>query len=101
MKKHKQFIHDYEVISSLLIGEFVILIIHQQNHPMHKKRISGFILNESRNTITLKTHNKIRNYPKNQISIEKNFQNKMLRISGSLLKGRPAERIKFELKKKW
>jgi len=85
------------VITDILIGQKII--IHQKNN-----KITGMVINETRNTLILETDpdKKIKIYPKNNNNkIERIYKKKKLLIDGSLLKGRPEERLKNEPRKKW
>jgi len=87
------------VVTEILIGQD-ITIYFIDNEEM---KISGKVINETKNTIHLKDKNneRIRIIPKERIQIERYYKNQKLIIKGSLFKGRPEERIKQEPKKLW
>ncbi|MHA2363376.1 MAG: ribonuclease P protein subunit [Candidatus Hodarchaeales archaeon] len=101
-KKNKRKISLDEVISDLLIGEKITIIVTSSSSPTKKQKLSGLVIDESKNMITIKlSNNELKQFPKQQIEIERYFQKQKLIIKGSKLKGRPEERLKLELKKKW
>ena len=56
--------------------------------------ITGKIVDETRNTIMIETKKGIKRLIKENITIDVFFQNKKIRIKGTLLVGRPEDRIK-------
>ena len=91
-----------DVLSCLIIGKKVTIIAFPKKSNLTSKRIKGLILNESKYTITLQSNNgSIRTYPKDIITFEMDYLDTNIIFSGSLLKGRPEERLKLKLRKKW
>ena len=85
--------------TELLIGEVITIRLLKENSS-----VTGLVLNETRNTLILRDQkdNKEKNFPKTKnILVERTYKGKQIQISGSLLKGRPEERLKTEPHKKW
>ena len=85
------------VITDRLIGK-QIETIYKDNHDI---TFQGTVINETKQTIQLKTETGIKILPKERLIFCFSYKQKKLRINGSLFKGRPEERIKQEPKKKW
>ena len=87
------------VLTELLIGQTIT--IHQLKE---QRSVTGLVVNETRNTLIIKDQqdNKEKIYPKTKnILVERFYKGKIIQINGSLLKGRPEERLKAEPHKKW
>lgn len=74
-----------------LIGSH-ITIIDSKNKSLIN--IDGMVVDETRNTITIKTNKGEKKLIKNSIKIEMLVDNKMIGIDGKKLVGRPEDRIK-------
>ena len=85
--------------TELLIGQQVTI------HLLKKQQsVTGLVLNETRNTLIIQDQqdNKQKMYPKtDSIMVERSYHGKSVLITGSILKGRPEERLKAEPRKKW
>jgi len=55
--------------------------------------IKGIIIDETKNTITIKNHS-IKKIIKNQVILKIKFDKKIIKIDGKLLLNKPEERIK-------
>ncbi len=55
--------------------------------------IKGIIIDETRNTITIKNHS-VKKIIKNQVILKIKFNKKIIEIDGKLLLNKPEERIK-------
>jgi RNase P/RNase MRP subunit p29 len=87
------------VITELLIGQTITILLLKENLS-----VTGSVLNETRNTLIVKDQkdNKIKKFPKSDnMLLERMYKNNLIQIKGSLLKGRPEERLKAEPHKKW
>ena len=87
------------VVTELLIGQTITIHLRKE-----QLSVTGLVLNETRNTLVLKDQkdNKQKTFAKSSnIIVERNYKGKRLQIDGSLLKGRPEERLKAEQHKKW
>ena len=56
--------------------------------------LKGKVVNETKNTLVLKIEGKTKRLLKNQIIIKCKMKQKQVRIKGTLLVGRPEERLK-------
>ncbi len=74
-----------------LIG-LEIEVINSKNPSLDG--IKGKIIEETKNTLKIKTKNKMKIVNKNQVTLKTNFKGKITIIDGSLLVGRPEDRIK-------
>lgn len=73
-----------------LIG-LPIEILEAKNKPL--VGIKGIIIDETKNTITIKNHS-IKKIIKNQVILKIKFDKKIIKIDGKLLLNKPEERIK-------
>ena len=62
---------------------------------------TGKILNESKNTIEIKTEKGVKMIPKDQAIIQIQLNDHKININGNQLKGRHEDRIKHRMKRKW
>ena len=90
----------YDLVSTeLLIGQTITI------HLLKEQRsVTGLVVNETRNTLILRNErdNKQKMYPKtDNILVERFYKGKTIQIAGSLLQGRPEERLKAEPRKNW
>jgi len=81
-----------DVIKQELIGK-TITVIDAKNPTING--IKGKVVNETKNTLTIKTEKKEKTIPKNQIIIQINNQ----KIYGKMLSFKPEDRIKITQKK--
>ena len=58
--------------------------------------ISGKIIDETKNTIIIESKGRKKSLFKNNIIIDVHLDNKIVRINGKLLLGRPKERVKIK-----
>ena len=82
-------------LHDVLKYEFVGLdveIVKSKNKTL--EGIKGKIIDESRNTFTIKTENKTKKILKNQIKMMIKIKKNRLIIDGKLLVGRPEDRLK-------
>ena len=87
------------VVTELLIGEVITITFKAEQYSL-----TGLVLNETRNTLVIRDQqdNKEKLIPKTKnILVERTYKGKRIQIEGSLLKGRPEERLKAEPHKKW
>ena len=85
--------------TELLIGQTITIHMLKQQFS-----VTGLVVNETRNTLVLLDQRdaKRKILPKNDnIIVERTYRGKIVQITGSLLKGRPEERLKAEPHKKW
>lgn len=81
----------YNILRHELIGLRVRVV--STTHPGY--RCSGEIIEETRNTLKIKSKSGMKTLPKNCITLELKLPNKeVVRIDGNLLVSRPEERIK-------
>ena len=85
-----------EQIKEELIG-LNLKVIDSKN--ITNKGIKGTIIDETKNTITIKLNKKEKKLIKNQNTYEIEFENGKKTIQGDLLVARPQDRIKFKVKK--
>ena len=91
--------HYDHVSTELLIGQVITIQLLKE-----QRSVTGLVLNETRNTLILQDQldNKRKMYPKSDnILVERTYRGKRIQMIGSLLKGRPEERLKAEPHKKW
>ncbi len=74
-----------------LIG-LEVEVINPKNSSL--KGIKGKIIEETKNTLRIKTNNKIKMIQKNQVKLKIDFRKKEIIIDGSLFIGKPEDRIK-------
>ena len=74
-----------------LIGKEVF-IVSSKNKSL--EGIKGKIIDETKNTITIKTSSKIKKILKNQVKLELKIKNKIIKINGKEIQQRPEDRIK-------
>ena len=82
----------------ILKGEFIgknILIVSASNPSLVK--LHGKIVNESKHTITINTSKGKKTVLKQQVTMEMTHGKNKIRIDGSLLVGRPEDRIKMKV----
>lgn len=87
------------VVTELLIGQQITILQIKEQTTMN-----AIVLNETRNTLVVRDQkdNKEKIIPKTKnILVERIYKGKKIQIAGSLLKGRPEERLKAEPHKKW
>jgi RNase P/RNase MRP subunit p29 len=65
------------------------------------KTFSGYVNNETKNTIQLITKSGLKTIPKDQASVQIKINNQLITIKGTQLKGRHEDRIKHRMKRKW
>lgn len=65
------------------------------------KTFSGYVNNETKNTIQLITKSGLKIIPKDQASVQIKINNQLITIKGTQLKGRHEDRIKHRMKRKW
>ena len=65
------------------------------------KTFSGYVNNETRNTIQINTKSGLKTIPKDQASVQIKINNQLITIKGTQLKGRHEDRIKHRMKRKW
>ena len=80
-----------DIIQHELIG-LEIEIRNAKNKALNK--IKGKIIDETKNTIKVQTKNTKKILLKNQITIKTKWKNKIIKINGKFLMGRPEERLK-------
>ncbi|MHA2107009.1 MAG: ribonuclease P protein subunit [Candidatus Hodarchaeales archaeon] len=61
----------------------------------------GEIINETKNTIEIRTPRGIKLIPKDQAIIQIQINDQLINIHGNQLKGRHEDRIKHRMKRKW
>ncbi len=62
---------------------------------------TGEIINETKNTLKIKTENGIKTIPKDQAIIQIQINDQKINIDGNQLKNRHEDRIKHRMKRKW
>ena len=80
-----------DLVRHELIG-LEIEVINSKNSSL--KGIKGKIIEETKNTLRIKTNNKIKMIHKNQVKLKMGFRKKEIIIDGSLFIGKPEDRIK-------
>lgn len=84
----------YNILRHELIGlETKIVKATDKNYM-----ISGRIIDETKNTISIESDRKIKKLPKNCITLQLKLDDCIVNIDGKLLVGRPEERIKKKYK---
>ena len=99
MKKVNQF-KDYKDIASKNITKLQ-LIGKEINVKCYGKNFTGYVNNETKNTIQLITKSGLKTLPKDQASVQIKINNQLITIKGTQLKGRHEDRIKHRMKRKW
>jgi RNase P/RNase MRP subunit p29 len=66
-----------------------------------EKTFTGLIINETKNTIQIKTDLGVKVIPKAHAKFTINHNNQTIQLDGNQLKGRHEDRIKHRMKRKW
>lgn len=87
------------VVTDLLIG--VDVTVELLSNP--RVRVNGCVVDETRSTLVLAVGSPPvqKRFPKRTIVLERWYHGCQVRVSGSLLYGRPEERLKSEVRKVW
>ena len=64
-------------------------------------KFKGVIINETKNTLQIKTENGKKIIPKEESQILITINNQKYKIDGKYIKGRHEDRIKHRMKRKW
>lgn len=83
--------HLKDILRMELIGNEVE-IVKAKNRSLNG--VKGKIINETKNMITIKTDQGLKNIIKDQVVFRMNFNNKTLEIEGRKLVNRPEDRLK-------
>lgn len=90
----------YDLVGTeLLIGHRITIYLRKE-----QRSVTGLVVDETRNTLILEDQkdSKRKIYPKtDNILVERAYKGKTIQIDGSVLYGRPEERLKAEPRKKW
>jgi RNase P/RNase MRP subunit p29 len=65
------------------------------------KTFSGYVNNETKNTLQIITKSGLKILPKDQANVQIKINNQLITIKGTQLKGRHEDRIKHRMKRKW
>lgn len=89
----------YNVLRHELVGLKARVV--KSKHKGYEK-ISGTIVDETRNTITLRQEDKEKKIPKSPVTLELTINEKTkVRVDGKLLTARPEDRVKKKIKIKF
>jgi len=84
-----------EIVRHELIG--LQCNVAQSSNPS-QEGLKGKIVDETKSSIVLETKNGRKRLLKRNIVLDLKVQDKVIRIKGLLLEGRPEERVKFKVK---
>jgi len=86
------------LIKHELIGLNINII--RDTNP-YNKSISGTVIDESRNTLTIKQGDTPKMVPKRNALFSFTLPSSIVEVSGTNLVGRPEDRVKKNLKRRW
>jgi ribonuclease P protein subunit POP4 len=87
----------YNIIQHELIGLKIKILEHSNPNNLN---IEGIVVDESKNTLTIES-NKLIQIAKEEAVFLFNINGENFKIKGKTLLGRPEDRIKRKIKRKW